>query len=152
MKHWKPDGPLDIFEASEGIMGGVSGSPIVIDDGSANGVVVCSSAFCPSIDEDGDRGGGPPLWLPICPVGCFPGCSVVAVRDLARPPVRSPVGADREAQRFAGQVQRASGLYGHSQPIWLTGRPLLRIRGGLLRGPRPWHCPLWGPPRQSPVP
>ena len=36
--------------------------------------------------------------------------------------------------------------------IGLTGRPSLGIRGGLLRGPRPCHCPLSGPPRQSPVP
>ena len=59
VKQWKQDGPLDIFEASGGITGGMSGSPIVIDYGSAIGVVVCSSAFGPSIDEDGDRGGGP---------------------------------------------------------------------------------------------
>ena len=35
---------------------------------------------------------------------------------------------------------------------WLSGWPSLRLRAGLLRGPRPWHCQLLGLPRQSPAP
>jgi hypothetical protein len=55
VKQWR-DGSLDIFEAGEGIKGGMSGSPIVVDDGLAIGVVCCSQG---GSDEDDDRGGGP---------------------------------------------------------------------------------------------
>jgi hypothetical protein len=41
VKQWQ-DGSLDIFEAGEGIKGGMSGSPIVVDDSSAIGVVLFS--------------------------------------------------------------------------------------------------------------
>jgi hypothetical protein len=61
-KQWR-DGSLDIFEAGEGIKGWMSGSPIVVDDGSAIGVVCCSQG---GSDEDDDRGGGPNPALDSC--------------------------------------------------------------------------------------
>jgi hypothetical protein len=42
VKHW-PNGPLWIKNATGGIVGGMSGSPIILDDGSAIGIVCLGS-------------------------------------------------------------------------------------------------------------
>jgi hypothetical protein len=59
--HWHPcvvehiDGPLWIEEAADGIHGGMSGSPIVTDDGTAIGIVCIGS----SIGDAPQTSGGP---------------------------------------------------------------------------------------------
>lgn len=52
------NGPFWIEEANEGIMGGMSGSPIMVDDGSAIGIV-CTSGGGADDDGDLDTEGGP---------------------------------------------------------------------------------------------
>jgi hypothetical protein len=60
-------GPLWIFGASESIMGGMSGSPIITDDGSAIGVLCTSSGMVGQIHTDGGPNprmdGNLPAWV-----------------------------------------------------------------------------------------
>jgi len=67
-------GPLWTTAAAEGIRGGMSGSPILLDDGKAIGVVVAGGGS--EIDDDVPTEGGPDPWL----VGNLPGW---LLRELA---------------------------------------------------------------------
>jgi hypothetical protein len=62
-------GPLWVTAAHHGIRGGMSGSPILSDDGSAVGIVVAGGGTELDDDEDAPTEGGPDPWL----VGNLPG-------------------------------------------------------------------------------
>lgn len=62
-------GPLWASDALDGIRGGMSGSPILMDDGKAVGIVVSGGGVEAEDDDDAPTEGGPEPWL----VGNLPG-------------------------------------------------------------------------------
>src|SRR5262249_16128890 len=80
-----PNGPLNIQDAASGVLGGMSGSPIVTEDGHAIGIVSLGSiTYDPSIeggpDLDSSTEGGPNPSL----VGNLPGWLLKELADAAR--------------------------------------------------------------------